>query len=290
MIQGVIFAVGALIAWTFGDFSIQRAVRKIGGVQALLAIGLFGSIVLLPFVYGEFSSLFLAKEKLILLTVAGVVIFFAALFDFEALKQGKLAIIEPVYGIELPVTIALAIIFLKENPTVVQGILMVTCFIGIILTVTIHYSHLHIHKRILEKGVMLAGLGAIVMGLANFLVGTGSELVSPLMTIWFTNTVFSILCIVLLLAKGKFRTFSQKISEFPGETLQMVILDNAAWSFFALAIPLIPVSIATTISESYIAFAVLLGVYVNHEKIKLHQKIGICVAFISIFLLAMFTV
>ena len=36
-------------------------------------------------------------------------------FDFEALKEGKFAVIEPILGIELPITVALSLFILKEN-------------------------------------------------------------------------------------------------------------------------------------------------------------------------------
>ncbi|MBP6912267.1 MAG: hypothetical protein KBB88_03660 [Candidatus Pacebacteria bacterium] len=55
---GVLASVGALIAWTFGDFSIQRAVRKIGNLPALFFIGMTGSIALFPFVYSQLPLLF----------------------------------------------------------------------------------------------------------------------------------------------------------------------------------------------------------------------------------------
>ncbi len=224
------------------------------------------------------------------MSVASIVVFFGAVVEFQALKQGKLAIIEPILGFELPFTIGLAVIFLNEQFSSLQLFLMVTTFIGIILTVTIFPSTIHIHKRKFEKGILFACIGALLMGSVNFLVGVGSELTSPLVTIWFTNTVFSLIAFIVLLQQGRIQTMIQKVKQFPKDTGRMVVFDNLAWIFFAIATSIIPISLATTISESYIACAVLLGVYVNHEKIKIHQKVGIGIAVVSIVFLSLSTI
>jgi uncharacterized membrane protein len=44
---------------------------------------------------------------------------------------------------------------------------------------------------------------------------------------------------------------------------------------FAKSATLIPIGLTTAISESYIALAVLLGLYFNKEKLRYHQFIGI---------------
>jgi len=45
---GIIFAFGAMLFWGFGDFLIQRTTRKIGDIETLAFISIFGSIGLLP--------------------------------------------------------------------------------------------------------------------------------------------------------------------------------------------------------------------------------------------------
>ena len=81
-----------MLCWGFGDFFIQRTTRKIGDVESLAYIGVIGIIGLLPFVLKDFSLLFSLKN-LLLLVLLGVITFVVALFNFEALKDGKLSII-----------------------------------------------------------------------------------------------------------------------------------------------------------------------------------------------------
>ncbi|MGC9610862.1 MAG: EamA family transporter [Minisyncoccia bacterium] len=286
---GTIFAFLALASWTFGDFFIQKSVRIVGDLKTLIYIGIIGVVGIFPFIAGELAPLFSNTTLLLLLTFTGAIIFFAAIFDFEALKRGKLAIVEPVLGMELPVTITLSVILWAERPSIIQFLLMASAFIGIILAITIHHTHLHYHKRIFEKGVLFAALGSIVMGLVNFMVGISSQETSPLMAIWFTNLIFTLCCFIYMAIRMDFGGVILDFTKNLKVTLTTSIFDNAAWIFFAFAASMIPISIATTISESYIAFVVLLGLLINKEKIRWHQFAGIIVATASIIILSAIT-
>ena len=55
--------------------------------------------------------------------------------------------------------------------------------------------------------------------------------------------------------------------------LGMSIFDNLAWICYAGAATLIPIAIAVSISESYIALTAMLGILINKEKLMRHQKI-----------------
>ncbi len=100
---GILFALVALFSWGFADFFIQKTARIIGSWKALFFIGIAGAVGLFPFVVGGLSSL--SNNNLLLLLLLGVVGIFGALFDFEALRQGKIAIVEPITGLELPITV-----------------------------------------------------------------------------------------------------------------------------------------------------------------------------------------
>ncbi len=286
---GILFALGALLFWAFGDFYIQKTTRKIGIWKSLFFIALIGTLAIYPFVTGDIMVALQDPRQLLIVTLASLAMFFAALFDFEALKEGKFAIIEPILGIELPFTVALSVFFLQEQLSLPQISFIIAVFVGIVLAVTIHHKHLHYHKRILEKGVILAGLGALGMGLTNFLTGVAAQEVSPLVAYWFICLETLLLCLVYLIWTKEAQTL---ISDFKKHTKLIIsesILDNLAWICFAYAVIYIPISIATTISESYIALSVLLGLFINREKLKKHQKVGVALAVLGVILLAAIT-
>ncbi len=289
MAAGITFALLALLAWGFGDFFIQKTTRVIGIWKTLFFIGITAGIGLFPFVRGELWQLVAHPKDFLLLMLAGVVVLFAALFDFEALKVGKLAIVEPILGIELPITIGLAVVLWGEVLSLTQSLLATLVFIGIVLAATIHHTHLLYHRRIFEKGVLWSGLGAIGMGLVNFLIGVSSQTTSPLLTIWFTHSLVAVLCFAYLAARGEARTLLPDLARHPTLIATEALVDNAAWVFYAVAVTTIPISIAMTISESYIALAAILGIFVNREKLKPHQVVGAALAIGAVIALSAIT-
>ena len=280
---GIILAIIALVSWGFTDFFIQKSSRLVGVWKNLFTIGIIGSIFLFPFVKSSFSLL--EKQDIIFLLVLGIVILFAHLFNFEALKKGKIAIVEPLLGLELPITIGLSIGIGKEHLSVVQFLFVAIIFAGLIMVITRHHQHLHSTRSRLEKGVMLGVAAAIGLALTNFLVGISSRQISPLMVIWFTHTQLAIISFIYLFYKKNFRGSA---AEFKS-TLGPSVLYNVGWVAFAMASTLAAISIVTAISESYIILGVLLGIFVNHEKIKRYQLVGIILACSGIIALSAFS-
>lgn|SRR3989338_308026 len=285
---GIIFAVVALFGWGFGGFYIQRAARAIGTAKALFFIGATGFIFLLPFVWRDLVTL--ERQNFLFLALLGTVVVVATLFEFQALKEGKIVIIEPLIGIELPITVGLSVAIAGESLSAIQILLIALVFIGIVLAATVHHTHLHYHKRLFEKGVLLAAAGAVGMGLTNFLIGIGSQKVSPLMAVWFSYSLLAVVCTAYLISRGEFRSLVSDLKSYPVPIIGQSVLDNLAWVAFAIATTLVPISIAITIAESYIALSAFLGIFVNHEKLKFHQAFGVIVAVGSVIALSILVV
>lgn len=282
---GVAFAIVSMFAWGFGDFLIQKSTRKVGDWETLFLICFFGLIVLFPFVYSEIPAIFSSIDRVFLILIlASLALFFASLLQFESLKKGKIAVIEPIFSIEVPIAALAAFFFLRESSSVFQIILITLLIIGLVLVSLRSY---HFERKIwLEKAVVLAVFSAIAMGLANLLVGLGARETSALTIIWFTNLVIVIFTFIFLASKGRLRKLKSDLSSNKKVLLGMCILDNLAWVSFAAAMVLSPIAITVALSESYIIIAVLLGVFVNKEHIMTHQKIGLFIAIVSAVILA----
>ncbi len=283
---GIIFALGALLFWGFGDFYIQRATREIGIWKSLFFICLTAVVVLFPFIRGEIGGVLSDSKDLALLLAAGVAIFVMALLIFESYKIGKLAIVEPILSLELPVAVILGVFLAHENLNLVQWLLILVVFVGVVLAMTKHHTHLYYHKRIFEKGVLYAFFGALLMGAANFLVGLSSQETSALFTIWFTSLMTAIFCLVYFIAKKNLRSLVGDFKKHTKAIASSSVFDNAAWISYAFATTYIPISIATTISESYIALTVGLGIFINKEKVNWHQVVGIVLAVSGVIILS----
>ena len=281
---GILLALVALVGWACGDFMIQRVTRRVGTIKALFYIAAVGAIGLAPFALPHLNEM-LVGNNLFILILAVCITFFAAIFDFDALHDGKLAVVEPVIGLELPIVILLSIIFRGESLTFLQISAIVAIFIGITLTVTQRKFHWH-RRIVLEKGFIYAGIGAVGMALTNFLYAVSSQDSSAIFTVWFIHTVFAVVCLVILARWRVVYTIFDDIKKYPAGILVMAVADNVAWLAYSSASTYIPISITTAVSENYIALALILGVVVNHEKFRKHQYFGATLAIIGLTLLA----
>jgi uncharacterized membrane protein len=281
---GIAFAFVAMLAWGFGDFLIQKGVRKVGNMETLFVATAFGAIVLFPFVYKNIISTLSDSYALTILCITSLVLSVAAIFDFEALKEGNLSIVEPIWSLEIPVASFLAFFLLHERVSLFQIILVISLIFFLCL--------LAIHKEkirkilTLEKGVVVAILGAIFMGGANFLMGYGGRVTDFVMINFFTDAFIAILCLVYIIYKGKSKSFVSGLGREWRVLLPMAISDKIAWLAFVLSMSLLPIAIAVALSESYIVVAVLLGLFLGHERLFKHQKIGLVGAIIVALVLA----
>lgn len=282
---GIAFAFTTFMMWTLGDFFIQRSSRQIGIWKSLFAIALFGAIVPLPFVWHVLPSIWETSSGLILLATLGSVVIFAALFEFEALKRGKLSIVEPVFGLEIPITLGLAVALGFDHITTLQSTLILLISVGVIL-VAFEGKKSRSKRHVLEKGIVLAGIGATAMALTNFLVGVGSREIDPLATIWFVNAFTATLTLSFLLATRQ-RGFMRDIRRFWPSILGEAVFDNLAWFSFAFSMTLIPISVSTAIAESYIVLTVLIGIVVNRERLLHTQKWGVLLTVTSLIILCL---
>ena len=288
MSTGILFAIVAMLCWGFGDFFIQRSTRKIGDFETLFLITFFGSLVLLPFVWSDIGTLFSELQSGLAILLAGAVILFvAALLEFEALKRGKISVIEPTWSLEIPMAGILAFIILGETLTGYQTLLIALLIVGLFLVS--FRGRAFSSSFLLEKGVKLSIVAALVMGSANFFVGWGARETDPLLVNFAVSFLAMLGAGVFLLIKGSLLATFQHLRESPKTLIPMITLDNIAWVAFAYGMTLAPIGITVALSESYILIAVILGFVVGHERLERHQYLGLALAVVSAVALAAFS-
>lgn len=285
---GIGLAFVAMLSWGIGDFLIQRSTRKVGDIEALFFVTAFGAVVLLPFVYKNLGALFASSgNTLWILGVLCVVLLLAALLDFEALRIGKLAVVEPIWSFEVPVAALLAFFILGERVTVIQILLIVGLLVGLALVSL--KKEFRLRHLWLERGTLLALLGAVFMGAANFFMGWGARVTDPIMANFVADVFIAAVTGVMLLGRGSVLATIREMGRNKSVLLQMSVADKAAWVAFAFAMTLAPIGVAVALSESYIIIAVLLGLAVNRERLVVHQKVGLVAALAAAITLAAVT-
>jgi len=285
--MGIFFAFLALICWGFGDFLIQRSCREFGKWAALFFVTATAAILLTPFIYKDLAAVFSSNYGLLILLAASVVMLFAALFDFEALRDGKICVVEPIFVLEIPVTAVLASTLLSEHLTAAQILLIICLAIGIFFVSTKSLHHL---KKIkLEKGVVYAFLGALGMGATNFMFGLGARETNPLMINWFTSLVVAIITLIYIIFHAKRKEILRDWHKDKLLIIGVGLIDNGAWIAYSYSTLFIPIAVATSISEAYVALAAFLGLIFNHETLRKHQILGLVLAVAAAITLAAVT-
>src|SRR3989344_3841181 len=283
-VAGLILVIIATASWTVGDFSIQQGTRKFGDWFTLFLIGIVGLVFLSPFVLSDIGEVVQSGKTLFLLILCSVVSLATALLLFEALKRGKLSIIEPIFALELIAAVASSALA-GERLFAASYYLIALIFIGLFFT-TVKNPATFLKKGIFfEKGIMYAVIGALLMGFTDFLTGHASREASPLITIWFVHSFLAVTCFAYLFAKGEFFVKFSLVRKNLWMSMRLAVADNVGWLAYAGSMVLVPISIATAITQSYIAFAVMAGIFLNKEKIRFHQLAGIALTVASAILL-----
>ncbi len=285
---GILWALVAMVGWGLGDYFIQRNVRVIGIWRTLIFINIIGTVILFPLVYKELTQIQNFGDVLYPI-ITGFVMLVATLFDFEALKQGKLAIMEPILSIELPIAAIFAVLIWSESISWAGWLLIIAIFIGITLAATEHHAHLQYHKRIFEKGVVYALITAVGMALADLLAGISSQKTSPLLTVYGIWVFILVITVIYLAKHGELKKIGPDFRAHPWALLAVGIFDTLGWIGFCYGAKSIPIAITTAIGQSYIVITILLGIFVNRELIKRHQIIGVATTVISVIALAWIT-
>jgi drug/metabolite transporter (DMT)-like permease len=281
--MGLVYVGLAIVGWGVGDFLIQRSARKLGDWEALFFVTLFATIVLFPFVYAALSAL--SGFEWLVLSLTSVIILVAALFDFEALRIGKISIIEPIYAMEVPITIALSTLLIGEVMTSTQLALIAILLLGIVLVSNKSFGTMRIKS--IERGVIAAVLATIGLGISNFLFGFASRETSPIMINWFTSAFMAVASIAYLLWVGEGKRTMRNLWKNKTLILSVGFVDNMAWVAYATSMLTLPIGFATGLSESYIALGALLGVAINKERLSTHQVFGLIIALCAAVALAL---
>lgn len=284
---GIALAVIAMLSWGIGDFLIQKSARKLGDWETLFVITGFGTIMLFPFVWHDLPAIFADREVLFILLGSAFFLTLSAIFELESFKRGKMAVVEPMLPFEIPTAAFLAFFVLGDAVTGLQYALVLTLIIGLFL---VSFKGRFFSKHFLaEKGVFLGLAGAALMGVADFMLGWGSRIMDPIAANFVLNIFMAFCSGFVLVFRGGVHKTLRDVHNNRGLLLMMALTDNIAWVGYAFAMTVIPIAVATGLSETSCIIAVLLGIFVNKEKLEQHQKAGLIVALASAIVLAFVT-
>ncbi len=277
---GVLFAIIALLFWGVGDFLLQKSARKLGNLLTLFYIGVFGALMFLPFAWRSIYSLLNSPKELLVLIITSILVLLAGLLYTQALKIGKISVIDPVFAIEIPITILITTLIIREKMNFIQGFFVIFVVVGLFLLSTKSFGEFK--KARFEKGIWMAILGTFLMGLVNFLFGVGSRLTDPILVNWFTSFFIFVVVLFYLIFKSQTKLISKSWQDNKKLIFSLGFLDNFAWLAYSFGMVFLSIPMATGISQGYIGIAAVLGFVFNKEKLKKHQWWGLAISLIAV--------
>jgi len=285
---GIALAFAAMLGWGIGDFMIQKNARRLGDWETLFVLTAFGALILLPFTYRNIAPLFQGPlESMLILLSAGLMLLASTLLNFEAFKKGKISVLEPLYSIEIVAASVMAFFVLGDHITWLQG---ATIAVLVVCLFMVSFRETRLSRKIfLEKGVFMFAAGSFILGFADFLIGWGGRVTDPIMSMFATNLIIAVASGLAIVLRGKTGQMVRDIRTGLSPLLTMAVSENIAWVAYAVAMTLVPIAIATGLSESSIVIAVLLGIFVGKERLQRHQKIGLVGAIVCALALAVTT-
>ncbi len=285
------YAFVAMVLWGVSDFSMQYFVRKIGRIATLTWVGIFGTVVLFPFVKDDLWIIFNINNLYFLFFLALLHIL-SALLLFSAFKHGKLSVVETVMVAELPLTIFWGMLFFKEVLTFEQFLIVGSILGGIVLASLqkqkSKIKQIFSSQHWVEKGVFLAMGAVLVISLINYFTATNARLTTPYLAIWFPWFVFTIFSLAFLIMKRDVKRAFHNLQKNWIPILLMCIANCIAWISFSIASTKINFSLLSAISLCYPMIAIFLGVVINKEKLSKTQYTGAIIALFCSLLLGFY--
>lgn len=276
----ILFSFLAMLFWGVGDFFVQKAVLKIGYLEALLWINVVASLGLLPLVVKDIPLMWKLENiiPVLLITIANIIF---SLLLLKAYSKGKLSVIDVILLGELPITIVFGIIFFRERLSFLQLIIIVIIIFGVFLISRSPKSFWQKIKDFFwgakiswEKGLLFALLAVIFSGTYNFLTAFNAREISPIMAVWAPWTISSFVLFGAVAYKKKLKKFWRQSLKHKKVILLAGIIDTSAWVFYSSAVALRDISIITAIVVGYAVIALFLDAKFNRQKISRWQYIG----------------
>lgn len=276
----IVFSFLAMLSWGVGDFFVQRAVKKIGYLEALLWINVIAGFGLLPFVIKDIPLMWQSENiiPVLLITIANIVF---SLLLLKAYSEAKLSVVDVILLGELPVTIILGMIFFQERLSWLQLIIIAVIIFGVFLISRGPKNYWQKIKDVFwkkrmnwEKGLLFALSAVIFSGIYNFLTALNAREISPVMAVWAPWTLSSFILLGALLYKKGVKTFWKNSLANKQVIFLAGTIDTAAWVFYSSAVARQDISIITAIVTGYAVIALFLDVKFNRQKITYWQYIG----------------
>lgn len=285
----IIFALISFIGWGVGDLLVTISARKLNAYSSTfwsLVISVLLMSLYTPFVWDNLK--FLTTEVFLLNIFLGFILLVGIIAYREGLIAGSSPLVVTIAASFSVVTTPLSIIFFKEQLTVIQVVLIVIIFIGIILSLLPIQEVLN-RKIKVDKALLFALISMILWGIYFAFIKIPVSQIG-----WFWPNYFSFLFfapfVFWFMKIRKVKLYKPNYNKAFWPLLGAIIFARGAELAFNLGIERGYTSIIAPIAGANPILFIILAFFLLKDPITRQQILGIGTTLIGIVLLSLFSV
>jgi drug/metabolite transporter (DMT)-like permease len=281
----VIFGLTAALGWGLADFTGAVGGRRIGSLPTVMIAQLLSAVAMTVFmIEGDHSPSVLAPY-VAFVAMNGLASGGAYLSHYRALQLGPVAVVSPIGATYAVVGVALAVIVLGERPgpaAIVGGVITV---LGVMLTST-DLAKLRAGTHTRAPGLPWAIVSAVLFGVGGFFLGYFAQEVGWVPGLWASRCAqlagFTMLSIVRRREfdrvgwnAGVLLAFGSGAADLLGVVSYSIGASRGLLSVVLIASAVFPL------------VAVVLSVWLLHERPVANQYLGIALVVVGLLVLGL---
>lgn len=277
--MSILFGLLAAICFGLADFVVTQVTRRVGVLQALVAIQLFGVLVVGGVLMLTEASPPRSLAAWIFMVGISVVNFVGTLLLYRAFAVGTLSLVSPIAS-GFAVVTALLAFWEGERPPLLPLVGMLLLILGVIVVSRVRGNA----GSSSFAGFPEAAGVCICFGVYFWALNRITPTFGVLWPVWVTRLV-QLLCALLVL--GARRSLKLRMR---GQTVPLLlvaaVLDSGALLAFNLGIGQTYMTITTALTSLYSAVTILLAWLFLHERLQTGQWIGVGVILAGVLLVS----
>ena len=275
---GIIYGLASALVWGSGDFSGGFATKR-DNVFTVVFISQFFGVALLAVLILVFRESFPPAQDLLFGALAGIGGMMGVLGFYRGLSQGQMGVFAPLVAVITAVLPVIAGIIFEGAPSTLQLVGFLIAFVAVWF---LSFSG----KSGLFSGRSLALAFTAGLGFSIFLIAIDQADSTP--GIFWPLLAARCASITILLVILRVRGLPLTAPRPNLPVIAMAgILDTGGNIFFALAAQVGRLDIAAVLSSLYPATTVFLAWMVLKEKLSPLQWVGVVLALVALFLIAL---
>jgi uncharacterized membrane protein len=281
----VIFGLTAALGWGLADFTGAVGGRRIGSLPTVMIAQLLSAVAMTAFMIEGGHSPSVLAPYVVFVAMNGLASGAAYLSHYRALQLGPVAVVSPIGATYAVVGVALAVIVLGERPgpaAIVGGVITV---LGVMLTST-DLAKLRAGTHTRAPGLPWAIVSAVLFGVGGFFLGYFAQEVGWGPGLWASRCAllagFTMLSIVRRREfdrvgwnAGVLLAFGSGAADLLGVVSYSIGASRGLLSVVLIASAVFPL------------VAVVLSVWLLHERPVANQYLGIALVVVGLLVLGL---